>query len=198
MLSKFKLVLPAGELQGGTLTTGFVEHTQMTDTLNVENIYGEEKFIVKDMACKGMWVVPMSGQLIYECVLNIGQNYLPMVYGGVIDGPIMQSLMHKPLQKFMVYGNFKPVVNSLKFTDDHLFFAAMHLQNDARFTKENKLGNQYAVMTYKRLSPPPTAPVLLHSAIPNSFWSFSSQLIGDEIILSGDLKKPIFILNNQI
>jgi hypothetical protein len=198
VLSRFKLMLPSGDMKPVPYTTGFVEHTQMVDTLNVDKIYGGEKFIAKDMACRGIWGIPGSTRVTYECVLNIGQNYLPMVYGGVIDGPTMQSQADIPPQKFVVYGNFKPVVNSLKLSEQYLFFAAMHLQNDARFTKENKLGNQFAVMTYKRPSPQTSAPVMLHQAIPNSFWSFSAKLIGDEIILSGNSEYPIFILNNQI
>lgn len=77
----------------------------------------------------------------------------------------------------------------------------MHLENDARFMKNNLLGNQFAVMTYNRVTGNPwpfdEPQEVLHQVIRNCFWSYSDKLVGDEIVLTEREKYPVYVLNNQ-
>jgi hypothetical protein len=133
-----------------------------------------------------------------QCVINTGQNYLPLYSWKIEDGD--KDVADTRERNFMVYGNFKPEINTIKFNGRYLAFAAKHLDNDPSTVDSDTVKNRYAVMVYANIvkktpkNPTNETDVELHQARKNSFWSYAENLNGDEILLHGD---SIFVLNNN-
>jgi hypothetical protein len=151
-----------------------------------------ENLAIKDLAC-----MFYSSDHV-QCVINTGQNYLPLCSWKIEDGD--KDVADTCNRNFMVYGNFKPEINTIKFNQKYLAFAAKHLDNDPSTVDSVTVKNRYAVMVYANIvkktpkNPTNETDVELHQARKNSFWSYAENLNGDEILLHGD---SIFVLNNN-
>ena len=157
-----------------------------TDTPRLSNTYSissQNSFAIKDIFCN----FSVSGK--FECILNIGQNYLPLVE---FDGANVEGIMKIQIKNtFKVYEGYKPVKNSQRLNKNNLVFASKDYNRSG-------LEDVYTIMVYSRInkdgSKSNNNEIELFQSQPRYFSKTVRELTGDELCL---FNNNIYIQTNN-